>query len=285
MVNNGKALEQLVCNLEKVLSPDENVLVESPKRLTDLTTGKKREHDVVLTIKQGHHQIMVAIECRDRSRPITVNQVESFSKKCEHTGVDKGVIVSSNGFSGNAKIKADFLGIRCLDIDEVESFDWMLASGFHSLSRKILRHDWMFYTEDDNVASKTNMEIIDADGNLLTPRHMGSMAFAQLNALVPDISKPVEKDVITVKFQGGNSIIRNTETNETTPVRFAIVNIHYTVTHEFIPFKLVQYKEGDESITNAAVAECNLGDITGKLMIVGEKDGRKDVVFVKDKKN
>ncbi len=285
MVNNGKLLEQLVCNLEKVLAQNENVLVESPKRVPDKITGKKREHDVVLTIDQGHHQMMVAIECRDRSRPITVNQVEGFSKKCEHTGVDKGVIVSSMGFYNTAKEKADFLGIRCLDIEEVESFDWMLAPAIHSFTRKVLHQEWMFFPEKENVASKTNMEIIDAEGNLLTQKHMASNALTQLNKLLPDIPKPVEKDVITIKFQGGNLIIRNTETNETTPVKFAIAKIHYAITDEFIPFKLVQYKEGDESIANAAVAEFKHGDISGNFMIMEEKDGQKNVVFVKDKKN
>lgn len=285
MVNKGKLLEQLVCSLEKALAQNKNVLVESPKRVPDKITGKKREHDVVLTIKQGHHQMMVAIECRDRSRPITVNQVEGFSKKCEHTGVNQGVIVSSSGFYNTAKEKADFLGIRCLDIEEVESFDWMLASGFHKLTKKLLHSEWMFYPEKDNVASTTNMEIIDAKGNLLTQEHMTSIALTQLNTFLPDIPEPVEKDVITVKFQGGNLIIRNTETKETTPVKFAIAKLHYTITEEIIPFKLVQYKEGDENITNAAIAEFKYGDVTGKFIIVEEKDGQKKVVFVKDNKN
>ena len=168
MPKTGKSLEKLVSSLEKALGQSDEVIVESPKRLKDRITGRKREHDVVLTISRAHHRIVVAIECRDRSRAITVNQVESFWKKCQDTGVDHGVIVSSSGFYNTARQKADFLGIRCLDIEEVESFDWMLAQGMHSLTKRLLHHEWVFYPEKEGVADKTNMEVMDVDGNVLT---------------------------------------------------------------------------------------------------------------------
>ena len=77
MSNDGKALERLVAQIEKTLVSND-VLVDSPKRLPDRVTGKLREHDVVLTFKQGNHTAMDAIECRDRSRPIGVPEVEAF---------------------------------------------------------------------------------------------------------------------------------------------------------------------------------------------------------------
>lgn len=78
----GKALEILVASLEKALAENQNVTVHSPVRLPDRTTGKLREHDVVVEFKEGHHSLLVAIECRDRSRPIGVPQVEAFWAKC-----------------------------------------------------------------------------------------------------------------------------------------------------------------------------------------------------------
>ena len=283
MPGNGKSLEQLIYALEKALGHDKNIIVESPKRIPDKITGKKREHDVVLTIDQSHHKIIVAIECRDRSRPITVNQIEGFWKKCQDTGIDKGVIVSTMGFYNTAREKADFLDIRCLDIEEVDSFDWMLAPGIHLLTRKLLHHEWVFFPENDNIANKDNMEILDAEGNVLLNEHLAPQALEQLTALLPDISEPVEKDVLTVKFPGSNLVIKNIETNETTPVKFAIVKIHYSITNEVIPFKLIQYKDAENNITDAAVAPMNIGDKSGKFMIVENKDGSKNVLYVPDK--
>jgi hypothetical protein len=284
MPRNGKSLEQLVSSLEKALGDKDNVIVESPKRLKDKITGKKREHDVVLTIKQGHHQVIVSIECRDRSRPITVDQVESFWKKCQDTGVDHGVIVSSMGFYNTARKKSDFLGIRCLDIEEVASFDWMLAQGMHSLTTKLLHHEWVFYPEKEGVANKSNMEVLDVAGNLLSQEDLTSNALSQLTKLLPETLVPVEKDIIIVKFSGDNLIIRNTDTGETTPVKFTIAKLHYAIIDEFIPFKLIQYKDADEKITEAAVADFNFGNISGKFMIVGKHEDEKKVIFVPNKK-
>lgn len=78
MTRKGNNLERLITAIKRTLS---DVKIESPKRLHDRTTGKLREHDVVLTVTQGHHSLLLAIECRDHARPITVNQIEAFYQK------------------------------------------------------------------------------------------------------------------------------------------------------------------------------------------------------------
>lgn len=55
----GRALEVLVAQLEKVLANNKNITIESPKKLRDKTTKRIREHDVGLTIKEEHHQIII----------------------------------------------------------------------------------------------------------------------------------------------------------------------------------------------------------------------------------
>lgn len=283
MAKSGKSLEQLVTSLEKVLGKNNDVVVESKKYLTDKTTGRKREHDVVLTINHAHHQVIVAIECRDRSRPIGVDQVEGFWKKCQDTGVDHGVIVSTKGFYNTARKKSDFLGIRCLDIEEVDSFDWILAQGMHKFINRLLHHEWVFYPEKEGVADKSNMEVLDTDGNLLTQENLTSNALTQLGRLLHNKTEAVEKDIINVKFPGDNLILKNSDTGETTPVKYVIARLHYTIVDEFIPFKLVQYKDADEKITEAVVADLEFGDISGKFMVVGKQEDEKLVAFVPNK--
>jgi hypothetical protein len=68
----GDVLQDLVATIEKVVHARAGVTVESPKRLPDKDTGKVREHDVVVTIVTGHHQTLLALECRDRSRKVGV---------------------------------------------------------------------------------------------------------------------------------------------------------------------------------------------------------------------
>jgi len=74
----GRRLEKVVHYIESVVAGSENVTVESPKRLRDKTTGRLREHDVVVTVRQEHHTLIIALECRERSRPVGVPQVEAF---------------------------------------------------------------------------------------------------------------------------------------------------------------------------------------------------------------
>ena len=123
----GRSLEKLIYYLDRHFADSDTVLVESPKRLPDKTTGKLREHDVVLTVTSGHHKIFVAVECRDRSRPVGVPQIEAFAKKCSETLVDKGVIVSPCGFTSTAMPKSKALGIRCLSLDQVDALPWMFS--------------------------------------------------------------------------------------------------------------------------------------------------------------
>ena len=78
-------------------------------------------------------------------------------------------------------------------------------------------------------------------------------------------------------------IVRNKETGESSPVKYVIAKLHYSVIDEFIPFKLVQYKDEGKKITEAAVANFNLGNISGKFMIVGKHEEEKKVIFVPEK--
>jgi len=79
----GTRVERLVAILERTFAGS-GAKIESPSRqLHDRDTGRRREHDILTVWDHGHHQITTAIECRDRSRPVGVPDVEAFASKCE----------------------------------------------------------------------------------------------------------------------------------------------------------------------------------------------------------
>jgi hypothetical protein len=125
----GEQLQQLVETLERVTAKADNIRIESPKRLRDRDTGRLREHDVVLTFSMQHHELIVALECRDRSRKVGVPEIEAFKKKCERTGIHRGIIVSSLGFRKSALEKARMMDIGCFRLGEIEKFDWCQTPG------------------------------------------------------------------------------------------------------------------------------------------------------------
>lgn len=279
----GKVLEGLVASLEKALAENPNVTVHSPMLLPDRTTGKLREHDVVLELKEGHHSLLIAIECKDRSRPIGVPEVEAFEAKCRDTGINQGIIVSTSGFYNTARAKADRLGIRCLDIEEVDNFDWLLAPGIYVITTHLLSNDWIFFPGEDGVVDRNEFEVIDGDGNVATMAALTANAQKQLTQLLPELPEPIEEGEIKVRFSGEGLFLRNTSTRETVPVKFAIAKLRYSLKKEFVPFRLVQYqaKEDDENITDAAYADIKFGDKEARLMIVHKDTEGGKVVLTK----
>jgi len=106
----GRSLETLVATIEKALH-GAGIEVVSPAHLADRETGESREVDVLLRVRVGSTQILVAFECRDRGRVQNVQWIEELVGKKNSLGIGKMVAVSSNGFTAASIKKAKALGI------------------------------------------------------------------------------------------------------------------------------------------------------------------------------
>lgn len=163
MAKQGRSLEKLVATLEKVLKARQDIKIISPWRGPDKVTGQMREHDVVIIIP-GHHEVLIALECRDRTRPVGVNAVEEFTQKCRDTGVNKGGMVSSSGFAKTALLKARANLIECLSLDEVEAFDWLGTDHLALVSRQIKSISVAMF-DDNGKNLGVPARVIDSGGN------------------------------------------------------------------------------------------------------------------------
>lgn len=277
-MKSGRSLEKLVEQLEKILADQGNIFIESPKKLLDKENGEYREHDVVLTIKEHHHQVMIAIECRDRSRPITVNQVEGFWAKCQHTGINQGIIVSSNGFSKTARSKAAKLGIRCLALEEVSSFNWLLPKGITSFQRQIKNTNWTMITENIIEEIPSNFSLVDDHGNLLTAEILNANVqnyFQQQESSLEELQKELGTHELKIIFPGEGVFILNDTNGKLMPVKSAVAHVEYEVKAEHIPFELYKYvdKSLEVKIVEAAVTKVKFGDAEVGKIFIGYKDG------------
>jgi hypothetical protein len=170
--------------------------------------------------------------------------------------------------------------LRCLDLEEAEDFDWLLAPGIHAVTRRLIRNDWTFFPTQEGVVETGDFEVIDMDGNVATMAVLTANAQKQLSKLLPEFPEATEESEVTVRFPGGNLLLRNQATGATVPVKFAIAKIRYSVTDELIPFRLVQYKDKGEKITDAAYADLNVGQHSARLLIVYKEDEGGKVVLV-----
>lgn len=274
-------MEKVVASLEQALGQKSGITVESPKHLPDSVTGELREHDVVITYPSPHHEMVLAIECRDRSRKVTVNDVEGFSSKCRHTNVHKGVMVSPKGFSKTSLTKAKHFGITCLTLQQVDSFPWLLAPGVRSQDRKIVHVDWTLCPANDLVPKPTSFSVVDSNGQTMPREAMREAAHRELRQLSGDRLK-LGRGHIKIVFETPGVFLREDATGTLHPVAKAMADIEYEMTEELIPFNLVKYARSDTGslVTDAAVADITVGAHRGKLMIVYKPDEGGQVVFL-----
>ncbi len=122
----GRDFELLVARLEAWLGPH-GAVIKSPDSLPDKTDGKPREVDASIRSKIGSSEVLVIVECRDRSGAEDRTWIEQLATKKESVGADKVIAVSSHGFTEGAESKAKDLGIetRCIkDVTSEDAAEW-----------------------------------------------------------------------------------------------------------------------------------------------------------------
>jgi hypothetical protein len=119
----GVWFQDLTAIIEKVFVGDAFTSVESPAYLPELTSGARREFDVLITRTQEHHTTRTAIECKDTASKVDVQTVEGFAPKSRGCGVHRAIIVSRTGFTTGALRKAAELGIDCMTLSSANVDD------------------------------------------------------------------------------------------------------------------------------------------------------------------
>lgn len=241
-----------------------------------------REHDVVVTLSTSHHTLVVAIECRDLSRPVGVPALEAFAKKCEHTGINQGIVVSAKGFTRTAREKAKFLGIRLLDLAEAESFAWMLAPGITITTRSLVRHNWTLIPEEEGVVDRPNMEVLDETAAVIDPSVFTSHSRRFIEQHVPHDAEPVEEASIKLRVELKGFRLRSKESGAVVPATRALVTVWYRITSELVPYRLMQYRDeaAGDALTDVVTADIDSGTFSGSLMFINRQEEGGHLVFI-----
>lgn len=279
----GRDLEVLVASIEKSLALDSsNIKVESPVRLRDKVTGVPREHDVLITWTQAHHEILIAVECRDKKKKIGSGDVEAFHTKCQDTGINQGIMVSSSGFTKPALEKAKAKGIRCLTLQQALQFNWLQASGIKTERRKVLGVQWTFTPADKSRNLRQAFQVVSAEtGEIIPSGNLVATAIEALNSLDPKDLASHGKSKKQIHCPNLEVKLRDPETNDLIEIESASVTVEYEVEQGFVPFDLVAYKDEESgTLASAAVADVEgVSPVKGKIVMINKEDGT-DVVFV-----
>ncbi|MCC7260070.1 MAG: restriction endonuclease [Alphaproteobacteria bacterium] len=265
-VRDGKYFHMLVESIERAIHHDPNATIESPKRLRDIDTGRLREHDVVITFRQNHHEIRVALECRDRSRAVGVPDVEAFSKKCEKTSIHKGVIVSAKGFRKTALEKAKILNIDCLQLKEAEKFDWCAMPGVIQVCRRIRGMKLKVITKD--VPPNTIFTLFENPNTEITKKELMNIGINLLNNIPPEEILPEEGSYF-IKDVSPNFHFVTSDGIRFVPKELRI-EIEYRTEIKMLPLQFLSYdnEESGEEGYSIATTEFKHEALRGKIIFV-----------------
>lgn len=270
--------------LERSLSTHPGALIESPKRLVDSRTGRLREHDVVVTLSEGLHSVVIAIECRDRSRPFGVPHLEAFRQKCLDTGVSRGVVVSPRGFRASARTKALAYGIQCLDLTEVEGFDWLALAVLPIYAQRLDHIQLTLLLDAPGYDSVRDPNVLfRVEDNDMTVDALREHLRRYLVAHAPAISQAGR---FRMPFDLGSHglFVVIPSTQEAHPVKRLQGLAFFEVERHEAPFRLVRYGEAEDpqGPVEAAVAPVAIGSLRGNFVVVMRRDGGQ-VLFVPDR--
>ena len=118
-----KRFEKLVYEIQRSFSGT-TAIVTHKDYITGVDSKVRREIDISIKQQVAQFPILVVIDCKDYAEPVDVKSVEEFSGLAEDVRANKGVMVSSNGFTPAAVNVAKNKGIDTLRLIDSKSVDW-----------------------------------------------------------------------------------------------------------------------------------------------------------------
>lgn len=143
----------LIKKVESILL-DSNSIIKSPDYIIDKITGNPREVDVSVRSRIGSSEILIIIECRDRSGVEDITWIEQVKTKTQDLNANKVIAVSSSGFSENAASKAKHYGIEVRtykEIDLAEIKNWFAIDNMIVHAQNYLIHNVKIEFENSNI--------------------------------------------------------------------------------------------------------------------------------------
>lgn len=117
-----KKFEKLVAGVQKSLAPNAQVIHND--KVQGKSSQTKRQIDISVRQNIGQYSLFIAIDCKDYKDPVDVKGIEEFIGLIKDVRANKGVMVSSSGFTQAAKNTAADTGIDLYRLVDTADHDW-----------------------------------------------------------------------------------------------------------------------------------------------------------------
>ncbi len=134
-----RRFEKLVAKIQQELAP--TAVVKHDDSIWGRQSQRNRQIDVSISKKIGQYNLLIAMSCKDWSKPVNVNEIDSFSNVLIDIQANKGAMVATNGFTDGAKNMAKSKGIDLYRLIDAEAHEWQtyisipVICDFRSLSQ------------------------------------------------------------------------------------------------------------------------------------------------------
>jgi hypothetical protein len=115
--------QQLIHHIHSQMASKDALVTESTL-LKERDSDAKREVDILIEDEVAGVKVRIAVECRDRSRPDTIEWIDNLVGKYQRLNVDKVVAVSRSGFTPETRNKASANNIETRTLEEALETDW-----------------------------------------------------------------------------------------------------------------------------------------------------------------
>lgn len=290
MARKGKDFENLIHAIENAWLESDDVQVESPKFVKDKTTGQMREFDVLITVKTRDYTNRIGIECRQRASKVASPEVEAFRTKCIDTDINKGIIVSSKGFSAPALKKAEAHNIECHVFEEALSANWIAMKPFEKITRYNDSVSYTVCTKHKELFKDCDFELIDRTGIRAPSSSVFKIMLPHLkrkcDEVFSDIREPGPYEAV-IKFNTPGLRITKVDSEENYAVDRIDALVKIRIQKEFVNGSLYsrKNKNTDEVLSEAATFPIEMNGIKANLVFTNRPDEGTKVMVVRSDEN
>jgi hypothetical protein len=118
-----KRFEKLIHQIHSQLAPPD-AIVKLDDRIVGYDSKAERQLDITIRANIGQYKILIVVECKDEARPIDVGAMGEFGSLLRDVRANKGVMISSSGFTPAAIEMARSHGVDTRTYVDTASVDW-----------------------------------------------------------------------------------------------------------------------------------------------------------------
>jgi hypothetical protein len=224
----------------------------------------------------GARNIVTAIECRDRKARVDSPQIEAFAEKCRDTGIDKGVIVSSAGFTKPAIAKAAAKQIDCITLSEAASFPWNALQGIFVSNKRI--DAIVVEVRIENFLDQhydLELQLADSEPTLVSEKEIGH-TLTGLFEQIPLDNLDAQGGVTKIILNEPAELVAIAPDGSRQRVLEVTAEFHYSFQESLHPVYLYRYRREDNAQEFQSVVSEALplkDGLWGKVVGIQELDG------------